>query len=106
MSLDIAANACDESLKAAGTASHSVYPAYAPCSASWVDTIPSHWRTKRLKFLSVHGFTNGVFKKKHLFGNGVKLVNVFDIYQDDFRVKEQSLERVEVTASEQKSYAI
>jgi restriction endonuclease S subunit len=47
---------------------------------------------------------NGIFKTKDYYGNGVLLVNVFDLYQGLF-IDEKSLERIDITASEQTQYS-
>jgi len=72
----------------------------------WLGQVPEHWGVKKLKFLANGGLVNGLFKKKQFFGSGVRLVNVFDIYRDDFVVDETSLERVQADSSETRSYAI
>lgn len=72
---------------------------------AWVGTMPQHWRMIRLKFL-LYSLTNGLFKKREFFGNGVKLVNVSDLYQSNFLVDIEQLDRVEVDQRELKSYAV
>ncbi|HOW55146.1 MAG TPA: restriction endonuclease subunit S [Syntrophorhabdaceae bacterium] len=72
----------------------------------WLGEIPEHWKVKKLKHIVQDNLANGIFKKKDSFGSGVKLINVYDIYRDDFFVHSASLERVEVELSEQKKYAV
>lgn len=72
----------------------------------WLGKIPEHWKVKKLKHIVQDNLVNGIFKKKDSFGSGVKLINVYDIYRDDFFVHSASLERVEVEVSEQKKYAV
>jgi type I restriction enzyme S subunit len=71
----------------------------------WLGEIPAHWKVKRLKFITESGLTNGLFKKSDQFGSGIKLVNVSDIYRDDFIIDVESLECVEVSETEQKSFS-
>ena len=47
---------------------------------------------------------NGIFKTKEYYGNGVPLVNVFDLYQGLF-IDEKTLDRIDIAASEQKQYS-
>jgi len=72
----------------------------------WLGEIPEHWEIKRLRHLIKGALANGLFKKKEYFGTGVKLVNVFDIYRDDFLVDIDSLERVDANEGEIKNYAV
>ncbi len=72
----------------------------------WLGEIPAHWEAKRLKRLIKGRLVNGLFKKKQHFGSGMKLVNVFDVYRDDFLVDFESLDRVEANESEQSKYAV
>jgi type I restriction enzyme S subunit len=68
--------------------------------------IPTHWNVKRLKYVVQRGLVNGLFKKKEHFGSGVKLVNVVDLYRDDFLIDFASLDRVEADDAEVKAYAV
>ena len=72
----------------------------------WLGQIPNHWSVKKLKFLADGGLENGLFKKKQFFGSGVRLVNVFDVYREDFLIDESTLERVEADAVETRRYAV
>lgn len=72
----------------------------------WLGEIPAHWEIKRLKFFTEKGLANGLFKKNDQFGSGVRLVNVFDIYRDDFIVDIDKLDRVEVNESEMKQFSV
>ncbi len=72
----------------------------------WIGEIPSHWEVKRLKYIIRGGVQNGIFKKKEYYGSGTLLVNVFDIYQNDFLVKEAELERVEADEAEKILYSV
>ena len=55
-----------------------------PSGVEWIGDICEHWEIKKLKHIVQGGLTNGLFKKKDQFGSGVKLINVTDMYQDDF----------------------
>ncbi|MCK4343183.1 MAG: restriction endonuclease subunit S [Phycisphaerae bacterium] len=72
----------------------------------WLGKVPERWRIKKLKFLADGGVENGLFKKKQFFGAGVRLVNVFDVYREDFLVDETTLERVEADGVESRRYAV
>lgn len=72
----------------------------------WIGEIPEHWGVRRLKFLSDQKLVNGIFKKKDQFGSGVPLVNVFDVYSDNFIVKKDQLDLVEVDQDELKKYKV
>lgn len=69
----------------------------------WLGKIPEHWEVRKLKYLSIDGLKNGIFKKAKDFGRGTKLVNVIDIYQDSFFIQMEALERVNCNQDEQKS---
>ena len=68
--------------------------------------IPEHWDIKRLRRTISMPLSNGIFKKKEDFGSGALLVNVFDIYRDDFKVDFDSLERVQCNDSELLTYEV
>jgi type I restriction enzyme, S subunit len=72
----------------------------------WLDSVPEHWRRYRLRHLAASGLSNGLFKKKDEFGSGVLLVNVFDIYRNDFSVSTDGLERVQATSSEVSTFGV
>lgn len=72
----------------------------------WLGEIPAHWEVKKLKYLADGSLVNGLFKKKENFGTGYKLVNVFDIYRDNFLVDYNSLDRVEADEDEVKKYGV
>ena len=77
-----------------------------PSGVEWIGEIPAHWEIKRLKHMAQGGLTNGLFKKKDQFGSGVKLINVIDMYQDDFLVRFKELDRVEAEPHEVERYAV
>ena len=70
-----------------------------PSGVDWIGEICKHWEIKKLKYIVQGGLTNGLFKKKDQFGSGVKLINVTDMYQDEFLVKFEKLDRVEAEAT-------
>ncbi len=72
----------------------------------WLGEIPSHWEVKRIRNISSGKLTNGLFKSNEQFGSGTKLVNVFDIYRDDFKVDFESLERVKASEDEIERYSV
>ena len=77
-----------------------------PSGVEWIEEIPAHWEIKQLKHMARGGLTNGLFKKKDQFGSGVKLINVIDMYQDDFLVRFEELDRVEAEPHEVERYAV
>ncbi|MDP1675332.1 MAG: restriction endonuclease subunit S [Bacteroidota bacterium] len=66
----------------------------------WIGKIPKNWQVKRLKDLLKSGLSNGIFKKSEEFGEGLKLVNVVDLFQEDFQIKYESLDRVKTSKEE------
>ena len=64
-----------------------------------IGEIPESWKVLNLFELSEDGIRNGVFKKKSEFGSGVRLINVFDVYQN-LQVVPSTLRRVNVTDRE------
>lgn len=72
----------------------------------WIGEIPANWEVKRLKCVLDRGLRNGLFKKKEEFGRGTSLVNVSDVYQDTYQVNCASLDRVDATASEQRTFGV
>ena len=77
-----------------------------PSGLEWIREIPNSWQIKPLKYIAQGGLTNGLFKKKNQFGSGTKLINVADIYQDDFYVKYETLNSVETEPHEVETYAV
>ncbi len=82
------------------------YPAYKDSSVDWLGEIPEHWEVKRLKYVIQSGLVNGLFKKKDQFGSGTKLVNVADLYRDNFLIDFDGLERVEVKQDEYETFNV
>lgn len=72
----------------------------------WLGEVPEHWGVKRLRRVISAPLVNGIFKKKEEFGEGTLLVNVFDVYQNDFRIKFGSLDRVRCDTNEISSYQV
>jgi type I restriction enzyme S subunit len=72
----------------------------------WLGEIPSHWEVKRLKNAAQNGFVNGLFKKKDQFGSGTKLVNVVNLYRDNFFIDFESLDRVETEQDEYEAFKV
>jgi type I restriction enzyme S subunit len=73
---------------------------------AWPGQTPDGWQIKRLKFISEDGVVNGLFKKKEHYGSGTRLINVFDIYRDDFIVDQEQLERVQTDGTEAIKFAV
>lgn len=72
----------------------------------WLGEIPAHWEVQRLKNVLQGGLVNGLFKKKDQYGSGTKLVNVVDLYQNDFLIDFDSLDRIEADAQELQRYSV
>ncbi len=72
----------------------------------WLGEIPRHWEVVCLKYLLQNGLSNGIFKKKDQFGQGTKLVNVSDLYQDNYLVDFDSLERVQTNLDETEKFLV
>ena len=72
----------------------------------WLGEVPEHWGVKPIRRVISVPLSNGIFKKKEEFGEGVLLVNVFDIYRPDFKVDFGALDRVNCDPSETLSYEV
>src|SRR3989338_1067655 len=72
----------------------------------WLREIPEKWEGRKLKHLTTEKFKNGIFKKKEFYGSGIKLINVFDVYRQDFYIEIESLDRIEVTSQEIQTYSV
>jgi type I restriction enzyme S subunit len=72
----------------------------------WLGEVPAHWDVKALRRVIKKTLSNGVFKKKEDFGRGVLLVNVFDVYRQNFQINFASLDRVDCTEAEILSYSV
>ena len=77
-----------------------------PSGVEWIGYVPAHWRITRLKALLTEPMQNGLFKRKEHFGLGVPLINVADVYREDFRVDPESLERVQVSSDEARRFCV
>jgi type I restriction enzyme S subunit len=75
-------------------------------AVEWLGEVPEHWEISRLRRVISAPLGNGIFKKKDEFGRGTPLINVFDIYTNDFKVRLDSLDRVECTTSEIAAYCV
>ena len=82
------------------------YPACKDSGVEWLGDVPEHWDTARLKVFLLRPMRNGVFKKKDAFGSGVPIVNVADIYHDSFQIDPASLDRVQTTPNELRTYQV
>jgi type I restriction enzyme S subunit len=72
----------------------------------WLGDVPEHWQVKRIKDVGINGLTNGLFKKKHDFGFGTKLINVSDLYQTNNTIKYEPLDRVNASEEETNRYKV
>ena len=72
----------------------------------WLGEVPEHWDVLRLKDLLHEPMKNGLFKKKDQFGEGSLLVNVSDLYVDDYFIDSDTLDRVRTTEDERKVYRV
>jgi type I restriction enzyme S subunit len=72
----------------------------------WLGKVPEHWEVCALRRLLSVPLANGIFKKKDDFGDGVLLVNVFDVYQNDFKIKFEQLDRVKCSPDEAITYQV
>ena len=82
------------------------YPAYKDSGVEWLGEVPEHWEVARLKSVLERPMRNGLFKKKDRFGRGVPLVNVADVYGDEFQVDPDTLERVEASLEELRRFRV
>jgi type I restriction enzyme S subunit len=67
------------------------YPRYKDSGVEWLGEVPFDWKVSSLRRVISQQLSNGIFKKKEDFGQGVPLVNVLDVYRDDFKVNFDSL---------------
>lgn len=68
--------------------------------SGWLRSLPPSWQVKSLRRILVGGLANGIFKKRDEFGSGLLLVNVGDLYADDFQVDASKLDRVTISDEE------
>jgi type I restriction enzyme, S subunit len=77
-----------------------------PSGVEWLGDVPEHWESARLKAVLSRPMRNGLFKKKDVFGSGVPLINVADVYRDNFTIEPASLDRVQATPDEVQTYQV
>ena len=82
------------------------YSAYKDSGVEWLGEVPAHWEMMRLKYVARDGFVNGLFKKKDQFGSGVKIVNVVDLYRENFLIDFENLDRVKVEQQEYETFKV
>ena len=82
------------------------YESYKDSGVQWLEEVPSHWQVAQFRRCLSTSLANGLFKKKEAFGQGTLLVNVFDIYRDDFRLSYATLDRVDATSEEINTYTV
>jgi type I restriction enzyme S subunit len=66
----------------------------------WLGEIPKHWKINKLKYLIKGKLTNGLFKKNEYFGDGIKIINVIDLYNNNCVISPEKLEKVQLTKGE------
>tara|TARA_Y100000815_G_scaffold213878_1_gene198777 strand:- start:5399 stop:6709 length:1311 start_codon:yes stop_codon:yes gene_type:complete len=71
----------------------------------WLGDIPAHWDIRKLRFVLSKNFTNGLFKKAEFWGQGNKIINVFDVYIHNDVVNEDDLDSVECSEEEAAQYS-
>jgi type I restriction enzyme S subunit len=75
---------------------------YKQTELGWV---PEEWNVSTIKEVSVDGFKNGYFKDPKLVGDGMKLVNVTELYQDfGIDITPAKVERILVSAKDYEKY--
>lgn len=77
-----------------------------PSGVPWLGDVPSHWEVCSLRHAMDGLAMNGVFKKNEEFGDGVPLVNVSNLFREDFSLDAESLERVLCTPEEIEKYEV
>ncbi len=82
------------------------YPSYKPSGVPWLGEMPAHWAIKSLRRVTDGLAMNGIFKKNDEFGDGAPLVNVTDLFSDNFFVDGSSLERVRCSEQELNQYQV
>lgn len=73
-------------------------------ASSALNHLPSGYQVTELKPLLIEPLANGIFRRPHEFGAGMRLVNVFDLYQST-SIIETNLDRVPVTDDEYKRFS-
>ena len=72
----------------------------------WLGDVPEHWEVRRLKTLLARPLQNGIFKKKDQYGFGVPLINVADVYRENFRVEPSVLDLVQISPDEARRFQV
>lgn len=70
-----------------------------------MQSVPDAWKKVKLRNILSVPLMNGLFKTKDLYGSGVRLVNVYDLYQDT-EINISSLDRVMVSDAELARYQV
>lgn len=87
-------------------AGYQSYPEYKESGVEWLGEVPKHWESAPLRHFLTEPLSNGLFKKREHWGDGTKIVNVFDVYTKGDVVNETSLERVTCDDSELEKYTV
>jgi len=72
----------------------------------WLGEVPAHWGINATRRHLMKSISNGIFKKKEEFGDGTLLINVFDIYRDDYLINYSLLDRAICSEHEKLSYQV
>ncbi len=62
--------------------------------------MPKHWRLAAFEDLLAEPVRNGVYKSKEYHGRGIRMVNMGELFGNDF-ISAQEMERIELTPAEQ-----
>jgi len=81
------------------------YAEYKDSGAPWIGEIPVDWQVLQLKFTAKAGISNGIFCEKAKLGDGVRLVNVSDLYSNNC-IDVDNLELLDITETEYKKYRV
>lgn len=72
----------------------------------WLGQVPEHWGVASLRRGLRSPVTNGLFKKKESFGSGIPLINVQNMYESNFFIDYEALDRVECSPSEVETFRV
>lgn len=77
---------------------------YKETELGWV---PKEWEVRSIEDVSLGGFKNGYFKDPRLVGDGIKLINVSELYQDyGIDITTEKVERIKVSRKDYKKYKV
>jgi len=77
---------------------------YKQTELGWV---PKEWEVCSIEGVSLGGFKNGYFKDPRLVGDGMKLINVSELYQDyGIDITTEKVERIKVSRKDYEKYKV